>query len=67
MSRRVVRGGEETAMLRVLGIIALVWVGLIVLGAVLKFLVWALVIGAVLFVGSAAYTAIRKSDRDAIR
>ncbi|HET8641658.1 MAG TPA: hypothetical protein VFM37_06955 [Pseudonocardiaceae bacterium] len=54
-------------MWRVLGIIALVWIGLMVLGAVLKFLVWALVIGAVLFVGSAAYAAVRNSDKKAIR
>jgi hypothetical protein len=54
-------------MWRVLGIIALIWVGLMVLGAVFKFLVWALVIGAVLFVGSAAYTAIKNSDKRAIR
>jgi uncharacterized BrkB/YihY/UPF0761 family membrane protein len=49
-------------MLRVLGIIALVWIGLIVIGAVFKFLLWAIVIGAVLFVGSAAYSAISKKD-----
>jgi hypothetical protein len=54
-------------MWRVLGIIALIWVGLMLLGALFKFLVWVLVIGAVLFVGSAAYAAIRNSDRDAIR
>jgi uncharacterized BrkB/YihY/UPF0761 family membrane protein len=54
-------------MWRVLGIIALVCVGLMVLGAVLKFLVWALVIGALLFVGSAAYAAIKNSDKKAIR
>jgi hypothetical protein len=32
------------------------------LGAVFKFLVWALVIGAVLFVGSAIYTAVKGKD-----
>jgi uncharacterized membrane protein YgdD (TMEM256/DUF423 family) len=54
-------------MWRVLGIIALIWVGLMLLGALFKFLVWVLVIGAVLFVGSVAYTAIKNSNRDAIR
>jgi hypothetical protein len=54
-------------MWRVLGIIALIWVGLMLIGALFKFLVWVLVIGAVLFVGSAAYTAIKNSKRDAIR
>ena len=43
---------------RVLGIIALIWIGLIVVGAIFKFLVWAIVIGAVLFVGSAIYAAV---------
>lgn len=55
-------------MWRVLGIIALIWVGLMVLGAVLKFLVWALVIGAVLFVGTVAYSALKGDpDKKAIR
>jgi fatty acid desaturase len=66
------RGGRsrqrETVMWRVLGIIALIWVGLMVLGAVLKFLVWALVIGAVLFVGTVAYSALKGDpDKKAIR
>lgn len=54
-------------MWRVLGIIALVWIGFMLLGAVLKFLTWALVIGLVVFVGWAGYAAIRNSDRKAIR
>lgn len=54
-------------MWRVLGIIALIWVGLMLLGALFKFLVWALVIGALLFVGSVAYTAIKNSNRNSIR
>jgi len=54
-------------MWRVIGIIALIWVGLMVLGALFKFLMWVLVIGALLFVGSAAYRAIKNSDRNAIR
>lgn len=41
-------------LLRVLGIVLLVWIGFAVLGAVLDVLVWALVVGGVLFVGSAA-------------
>lgn len=54
-------------MWRVLGIIALIWVGLMLIGTLLHFLAWVLVIGAVLFVGSVVYTAIRNSRRDAIR
>jgi len=49
-------------MWRVLGILALIWVGFMVIGAVVKALVWVLVIGGVLFVGTAAYTALNKKD-----
>ena len=54
-------------MWRVLGIIALVWIGFMVLGALLKVLVWALVIGAVLFVGSAAYAGIKSRESKQLR
>lgn len=54
-------------MWRVLGIVALIWIGLMVIGAVFKFVVWVLVIGAVLFLGSVAYSAIRNSDKRAIK
>ena len=55
-------------MIKVLGIIALIWIGFVVLGWVLgvafKLLFWVLVIGAGVFIGSAAYTAVKgKSDR----
>lgn len=54
-------------VIKVLGIIALVWIGLIVLGWVFKALFWVLVLGAVLFVGSAAYAALKsKSDSTAL-
>src|SRR5215470_13394345 len=55
-------GERRTAMWRVIGIIALIWVGLMVIGALFKFLVWVLVIGALLFVGSAVYRAIKNSN-----
>jgi len=45
-------------MWRVIGILALVWIGLMIVGAVLKVLVWVLVIGAVVLVGSAAYRVL---------
>jgi len=54
-------------MWRVLGIIALIWLGLMLVGALFHFLVTVLVIGAVLFVGYAAYGAVRNSKRNAIR
>ncbi|HEU0088175.1 MAG TPA: hypothetical protein VFQ77_11095 [Pseudonocardiaceae bacterium] len=54
-------------VLKVLGIIMLIWIGLIVLGWVFKALFWVLLIGAVLFVGSAAYAAVKsKADRNAL-
>jgi uncharacterized BrkB/YihY/UPF0761 family membrane protein len=49
-------------MWRVLGIIALIWIGFMVIGAVFKFLMWVLVIGALVAVGSAVYTAVTKKD-----
>lgn len=59
-------------VIKVLGIAALIWIGFTVLGWVLgvafKLLLWALVIGVVLVVGSAAYTAVKgRSDRRALR
>ena len=54
-------------VLRILGIALAVWIVFALLGAVFKFLVAALVIGAVLFVGSAAYVGIRNRNRRAIR
>jgi hypothetical protein len=58
-------------VIKVLGIIALIWIGFTVLGWVLgiafKLLFWAVVIGGVVFVGSAAYAAVKsKSDRHAL-
>jgi hypothetical protein len=50
-------------MLKVIGIIALIWIGFMVLGAVFEFLMWALVIGAVLVVGAAAYKVIKDKDQ----
>jgi len=49
-------------MWRVLGIVALVWIGFMVIGALFKLLMWALIIGAVVAIGAAVYTAI--SDKD---
>lgn len=53
--------------IKVLGIIALIWIGFIVLGVVIKALFWVLVIGGAVFLGSVAYAALKdKSDRDAL-
>ncbi|MHA6627940.1 hypothetical protein ACU61A_21090 [Pseudonocardia sichuanensis] len=50
-------------VLKVLGIAVLVWLAFTVLGAIFEFLTWALVIGAVVFVGAAAYSAVRSRSR----
>ncbi|HET9117852.1 MAG TPA: hypothetical protein VFN75_07230 [Pseudonocardiaceae bacterium] len=59
-------------VIKVLGIAALIWIGFTVLiwvlGVAFKLLFWALVIGVVLVVGSAAYAAVKgRSDRKALR
>jgi hypothetical protein len=46
-------------VLKILGIAVLVWLAVTLLGAVFEFLTWALVIGAVVFVGAAAYSALK--------
>jgi hypothetical protein len=50
-------------VLKVLGVVLLVWLAFTLLGAVFEFLTWALVIGAVVFVGAAAYTAVKGRSR----
>ena len=49
-------------VLRVLGIVLVVWIAISLLGAVFEFLTWALVIGAVVFVGAAAYSAVKSRN-----
>jgi hypothetical protein len=46
-------------VLKILGIVLVVWIAFTVLGAVFEFLTWALVIGALVFVGAAAYSAVK--------
>lgn len=59
-------------LIKVLGIVALIWIGFTVLGWVLGLafwlLKWALVIGVVVLIGSVAYSALKgKQDRKALR
>jgi hypothetical protein len=55
-------------MLRVLGIVALVVIGFMVIGWVFKLLMWALVIAAVVAVGAAVYKVVSaKDDPKALR
>jgi hypothetical protein len=58
-------------LIKVLGIAALIWIAFTVLGLVLGLafwlLKWALVIGAVVLVGAAAYAVVKgKPDRKAL-
>ncbi|GDY32119.1 hypothetical protein [Gandjariella thermophila] len=46
-------------MWAVIGVLLLVWLVVTVLGALLKGLFWLAVIGGVLFIGTAAYGAIK--------
>ena len=50
-------------VLKILGIVLAVWIVFAVLGALFKFLTAAIVIGAIVFVGAAAYSAIRNRSR----
>jgi hypothetical protein len=46
-------------MVRIIAVLLAIWLLLTVLGAVLKGLLWLAVIGGVLFIGTAAYGAIK--------
>ncbi|AHI01934.1 hypothetical protein GCM10010174_85900 [Kutzneria viridogrisea] len=50
-------------MLAVIGILLVIWLGITILGAVLKGLFWLAVVGGVLFIGTAAYGAIKNKSR----
>lgn len=54
-------------MLRVIGIIAVIWIGLMVLGAIFKVVFWPLLIAALAFAAVAGYRALKaRSDDTAI-
>lgn len=50
-------------MLKIIGILLIVWLALSVLGAVVKGLFWLAIVGVVLFVGTAAYGALKARSR----
>ncbi|MHA6793657.1 hypothetical protein ACVGVM_09095 [Pseudonocardia bannensis] len=55
-------------MLKVLGVLLVVWIAFSLIGAVFEFLAWAVVVGGVVFLGAAAYSALTsRSGRRAIR
>ncbi|WP_323794129.1 hypothetical protein [Nocardioides sp.] len=49
-------------MLKIVGLLLVAWLALMILGAVLKGLFWLVVIGAVLFVATAAYGWGKRDD-----
>ncbi|MFC5117339.1 hypothetical protein ACFPN7_25675 [Amycolatopsis halotolerans] len=54
------RINEEKSMLALLGLLLVVWVVCIVVGIAVKGLFWLLIIGAVLFVGTAAIGFVKR-------
>lgn len=54
-------------MLKIIGILLVVWIALTVLGAVIEGLFWLAIIGVVLFLGTAAYGALKGGSRKELR
>jgi hypothetical protein len=50
-------------VLRILGIVLVIWIAFSLLGAVFHALTWALVIGAFLALGAGVYTAVKNHHR----
>ncbi|MGH3631041.1 MAG: hypothetical protein ACRDRL_26815 [Sciscionella sp.] len=53
-------------MLAVIGGLLVIWLAFIVLGAVIHGLFWLLVIGAIAFLGTTAYGAIKNKNKPRI-
>ena len=54
-------------MLAFLAVLLLIWLVFIVLGAVIKGLFWLIIVGAVLFVATAAYGWVKQKARSSSR
>ncbi|WP_164860584.1 hypothetical protein [Rhodococcus sp. X156] len=52
---------------KVLGVLIIVWLAVTLIGAIVKGLFWLAVIGGLLFVGTAAYAAIKGNNQRSIR
>ena len=50
-------------MLKIIGLLLAVWLAVVVVGAVIEGLFWLLVIGAVLFVATAAFGWFQRNTR----
>lgn len=51
---------------KIVGVLVVVWLAFTVIGFVVKGLFWLAIIGGVLFLGTAAYGAIKGGDRKQI-
>lgn len=57
----------EARVLKIIGVLLIVWIAISVLGAVVKGLFWLTIVGVVLFVGTAAYGALKGGSRKELR
>ncbi len=51
-------------MMGVIVVLLLIWGALSIMGAVIEGLVWLAIVGAVLFLGTAAYAAIKRARNE---
>jgi len=58
---------EVLTLLAFLAVLLLIWLAFMVLGAVIKGLFWLVIVGAVLFVATAAYGWIKQKARSSSR
>jgi hypothetical protein len=54
---------EEVTVLAFIALLLVVWLALVVIGAVVEGLFWLVVIGAVLFVATAAFGWVKRNTR----
>jgi uncharacterized RDD family membrane protein YckC len=58
---------EVLTLLAFLGVLLLIWLAFMVLGAVIKGLFWLIIVGAVLFVATVAYGWAKQKARSSSR
>ncbi len=54
-------------IVRVLGVLLVIWLVFVVVGFVVKSLLWLAIVGIVLFLGTAAYGAIKRRSSGQLR
>lgn len=52
---------------KIIGAIIVVWLAFTIIGVIVKGLLWLAILGGVLFVGTAAYGAIKGKDQRSLR